>query len=148
MVDLGFLLITFFVFTAELGKPSVINLYMPHDGIPTPSAQSRSITILSAGDNKLFYYYGTEDEVKKNGLIYSSSYDEINGIGKIIRKREKQLEQSGIDKKELVVLIKSGSKSSYKNIVSILDEMTINGVTRYVIVKPDLFETKFLLEKK
>jgi biopolymer transport protein ExbD len=47
MVDLGFLLITFFVITAELSKPQAMNLYMPHDGRPTDAAESKSITFLN-----------------------------------------------------------------------------------------------------
>lgn len=148
MVDLGFLLITFFVFTAELSKPFVMNLYMPHDGKPMPAAQSRSITILIGGNSKLFYYFGTKEEARMNNLVYPVSYDEKSGIGKIIREKQQQLEQSGVEKKELVVLIKPGAGSSYKNVVDMLDEMTINGVTRYAIVKPDIEEIPYLAKNR
>jgi len=144
MVDLGFLLITFFVFTAELSKPTVTNLFMPHDGKPMPSFRSKSITILTGRDNKLFYYFGTLEEVISNNLILPISYDEKTGIGKIIRNKQQQLEQSGVGKKELVVLIKPGNESSYKNVVDVLDEMKINGVTRFAIVKPGDEEAQFL----
>ncbi|MFI5133594.1 MAG: ExbD/TolR family protein [Chitinophagales bacterium] len=149
MVDLGFLLITFFVFTAELSKPMITNLYMPHDGKePTLSAQSRSITILTSSDNKLFYYYGTEEDAAKNNLIYPTSFDEKSGIGKIIREKQAELDRRSIGKKELFVLIKPGSESSYKNVVDILDEMIINGVTRYAIVKPGLSDAEYLTRNR
>ncbi|MES1214789.1 MAG: biopolymer transporter ExbD [Bacteroidota bacterium] len=136
MVDLGFLLITFFVVTAKLSEPNAMNLYMPKDGPPTSASQSRSITFLLAGDNKLFYYYGTEEDAIKNDLIFPISYDEKNGVGKIIREKQLQLEKSGVSRSQLIVLIKPGKESTYKNSVDILDEMTINGVSRYAIVKP------------
>ncbi len=148
MVDLGFLLITFFVFTAELSKPRATRLYMPNDDGKTLTARSRSITILTGSNNKLFYYYGTEEEVAKDKNIYPSFYDEKTGIGKTIREKQGQLERSGIGKKELVVLIKPGSESSYKNIVDMLDEMMINGVTRYAIVKPGSWDAQYLVQNR
>ena len=144
MVDLGFLLITFFVVTAKLSEPTTMNLYMPTDGKPTPSFESRSITFLISGNNKLFYYYGTEEDAVKNDHIIPLSYDAKNGIRKIIAEKQMRLEQSGVNRNELVVLIKPGKESTYKNTVDILDEMTINVVTRYAIVKPGAGDLQFL----
>ncbi|TMI89685.1 MAG: biopolymer transporter ExbD, partial [Bacteroidetes bacterium] len=62
MVDLGFILITFFVFTAEISKPTAMNLNMPTDGPPMPTGDSRTITFLMSGNNKLFYYPGKEED--------------------------------------------------------------------------------------
>lgn len=49
-------------------------------------------------------------------------------------------------KKDLVVLIKPGPTSSYKNVINALDEMLINGVTRYMIVDPEKEEKSYLSE--
>ncbi len=144
MVDLGFLLITFFVVTAKLTEPTTMNLNMPADGIPTPSYESRSITFLISGNNKLFYYYGTEEDAVKNSLILPISYDAKYGIRKIIGEKQMKLEQSGVNRNELVVLIKPDKESTYKNTVDILDEMTISTVTRYAIVKPGTGDLQFL----
>ena len=94
MVDLGFLLITFFVVTAKLTEPTTMNLNMPADGIPMPSYESRSITFLISGNNKLFYYYGTEEDAVKNNQILPLSYDAKNGVRKIIREKQIKLEQT------------------------------------------------------
>src|SRR5262245_17175055 len=74
MVDLGFLLITFFVFTTEISKPATTQLNMPHDGPPLPIPESKSLTILLNGSNKIFYYYGSEFGAK-NQQMYQTSYD-------------------------------------------------------------------------
>jgi biopolymer transport protein ExbD len=144
MVDLGFLLIAFFIFTTEISKPAVTNLYMPMEGDSTNISQSLSLTILSGSNDEVFYYYGTWEEAVKNKRIYQTSYNEIDGLGKIIRQKQYELQKQKIDKNRLVVLIKPGKRSSYKNMVGVLDEMLINAVTRYVIVDPEKEEAIFL----
>ena len=144
MVDLGFLLIAFFIFTTEISKPAAINLYMPHKGDSTNIPDSKSLTILLSNNNKVFYYYGTEAKAIKNKQIYQASFNEIDGLGNIIRQRQIELEKRKIDRKELIVLIKPGKQSSYKNVVNTLDEMLINGVTRYAIADLEAEEEIFL----
>jgi biopolymer transport protein ExbD len=139
MVDLGFLLITFFVFTAEITKPKAMHLYMPHDGPPTPTQESKTMTILLGDNNKLYYYTGKEEN-----RIHETSYDEKTGIGKIIREKQFGLEQNKMEKNELMIVIKAGNNSSYKNSVDILDEMIINNVTRYAITKLSEQERSYL----
>jgi biopolymer transport protein ExbD len=144
MVDLGFLLITFFVFTAALTTPMTINLYMPYDGLSTTVAQSHSITFISSGDNALYYYFGTEEDAIRNQQILPVSFSENSGVGKIIRQKQMELQQSGVDKRQLIVLIKPDNHASYKNVIDLLDEMTINGVTRYALLMPEKSELQFL----
>jgi len=80
MVDLGFLLISFFIFTTQINKPTAMNLNMPIDGPPIPAAVSKTITFLMSGNNKLFYYAGKGEDAIKNNLISLITYDEKNGI--------------------------------------------------------------------
>jgi len=137
MVDLGFLLISFFIFTTEISKPAITNLYMPKDGDSTKIADSKSLTILLSNNDHVSYYNGDMKAAIKNNQVFQTSYDEINGIGNIIRQRQNELNRRKIDKKSLVVLIKPGRESSYKNVINALDEMLINGVPRYVITDPE-----------
>lgn len=144
MVDLGFLLITFFIFTTEISKPGSTSLYMPHKGDSTNLPASKSLTILLSNDDKVFYYYGTEEGAIKNKQIYPATFNEINGVGNIIRQAQIELEKRKIDRKELIVLIKPGKQCSYKNVVAALDEMLINNVTRYAIIDQETEEEYFL----
>jgi hypothetical protein len=82
----------------------------------------------------------------KNNKVFQTSYDEINGIGNMIRQRQNELKKRKVDKKDLVVLIKPGRSSSYKNVINALDEMLINGVSRYMITDLEN-EEMILLEK-
>jgi len=93
MVDLGFLLISFFVITTELSRPKAMNLYMPCDGPPTASAASKTITFLTGAGNKLFYYYGEEKDAGKKNPVVQTSWDEKNGAGKIIGQKQLQLDK-------------------------------------------------------
>lgn len=57
MVDLGFLLITFFIFTTRLSQPMTINLVMPANGdIPA----SKTVKLVLEAENRVFYYPGAE----------------------------------------------------------------------------------------
>jgi biopolymer transport protein ExbD len=97
MVDLGFLLITFFVFTAELTRPKAMDIKVPHDGEAMPVAESKTITILIGGSNKVFYYYGKTEKAIVENNIMASAYDERTGIGKAIREKQAELLGRGID---------------------------------------------------
>ncbi|HMK27239.1 MAG TPA: biopolymer transporter ExbD [Chitinophagaceae bacterium] len=148
MVDLGFLLISFFVITTELSRPKAMNLIMPYDGPSTPSAASKTITFLTGADNKLFYYYGEEKEAGIKNPVVQISWDEKNGVGKIIGEKQLQLDSVKGGRNEMVVIIKPGKETTYKNVVDILDEMTIHAVTRYAVVKPRDKETLYLERNK
>ena len=73
MVDLGFLLISFFIFTTQMNKPVVTSLNMPHDGPPSTLGMSNALTVL-LGDNHSIYYYEGE---MKTALSDGRSYDQI-----------------------------------------------------------------------
>ena len=94
MVDLGFLLISFFIFTTEISRPAITNLYMPKDGDPTKIPASKSITILLSNNDAVSFYSGDMSEAIKNNQVFQTSYDELNGIGSIIRQRQNEKERS------------------------------------------------------
>jgi len=144
MVDLGFLLISFFVITTELSRPKAMNLYMPHDGPPTASAESKTITFLTGAGNTLFYYYGEEKDAGIKNPVIQTLWDENKGVGKIIGEKQLQLDHIKGGRDEMVVIIKPGKESTYKNVVDILDEMTIHGVKRYALVKPGTKDAQYL----
>jgi biopolymer transport protein ExbD len=140
MVDLGFLLIAFFILTTQMSQPAVAKLYMPHDGAVTKVPESRSLTILIGDKSNLFFYFGTEEEAIRERKIFQTGYTE-NAIGNIIRKKKFSL---SLAKDSMIVLIKASKNSVYKNLVDILDEMIINNVKRYSIVDISKQEESFI----
>jgi len=141
MVDLGFLLITFFIFTTTIGEPAVTKLYMPADGDSTILNQDLSLTLVLTDNDSLYYYHGVLDEALKEKQINLSNYDLKTGIGNIIRKKQKHL---GERKKELMLLIKPLETSSYSNLMNALDEVLINDVKKYAIVEATEAERYFV----
>lgn len=128
MVDLGFLLITFFIFTTTMSQPTAMKLFLPKDA-DNPEDQNKAkesgvITLLLVKDNNVFYYEG---QLAPDGSNFkSSTFKEIRTV--LLDKKARTNE------KDLVVVLKPSSESTYKNVVDILDEMTINVLKRYALV--------------
>jgi biopolymer transport protein ExbD len=145
MVDLGFLLITFFIFTTTMSDKTTMRLYMPHDGDSSVLGESKVLTVLLGNNNKVYAFEGTFEDALKNNKIIATSYDESDGIGNQVREKQKQLLQLN-KKDDLVFLIKPTKQSTYKNVIDALDEATINGVKKYMIVDASSQENQFLKE--
>ena len=135
MVDLGFLLITFFIFTTTMTDKNVTRLIMPkEEGKPIDVPASKSMTVLLGSNNKVFVYEGLWDEAKNQNKISATDYNEYKGLGNLIRAKQKQLQSTAKENDGPIVLIKPLEHSSYQNVIDALDEMTINGITKYAIV--------------
>ncbi|MEO6610846.1 MAG: biopolymer transporter ExbD [Chitinophagaceae bacterium] len=147
MVDLGFLLISFFVITTELSKPTVMKLNLPTDGPPTPLGRSDALTLLLDKNNTIFFYYGDWKEAVSSGAITRIAYSGTNGLRNLIERRQKWLAVNSKSKEGrdgLMMIIKASAGASYKNLVDVLDEATISMVKKYTVVKISPEETEWL----
>jgi biopolymer transport protein ExbD len=145
LVDLGFLLITFFIFTSNLGSQAVMPLVMPADGPPTDAGASAALTVLLGRNNEVAAYNGFWEDAVAHKNIAHSNYHVTKGIGALIRQKQQQLAATGRPAKDLVLLVKPLPDASYKNVVDVLDEVTINGVSRYAIIAPTDAEASWML---
>lgn len=125
MVDLGFLLLTFFIFTTTMSAPTTMKMVLPNDSAdPTPIKESAALTILLGTANSVSYYEG---KLMPGGAnIKLSSLSKIRQV--IINKKSETVPT------DFVVVIKPATTSVYKNLVDIVDEMSINDVKRYALV--------------
>jgi biopolymer transport protein ExbD len=164
MVDLGFLLITFFIFTTTMSTPSTMDLYMPKDTNKdedqNKAKESGALTIILAKNNNVYFYEGklAPDASNFTSTNFAKIRDEIIKKRKEVIKNhvhdancEKIWAQNKGDKnscldRDFVVVIKPDPDATYKNTVDILDEMTINGVKRFAMV--DLFPQELELVQK
>jgi biopolymer transport protein ExbD len=133
MVDLGFLLITFFMLATTLSKPQTIDLNMPAKSDEKDQQvipESKALTLILGADDTLFYSVGSNYE--KLGFL---DFSQAANVEKIIYKRQKEVAAKYGDKDQLVILIKAMSSSKYRNLVNILDEMEITQTKRFSLLE-------------
>ena|ERR1700761_6228879 len=135
MVDLAFLLITFFIFTTTLQKPKAMDLTMPdkdeHDDTRLPVPESRTMTVLLGTKNKVEWYIGLPTKPLTAPTVEGFGK---NGIRKTLLEQGEQIKQKS-GGKEMIVLIKPSDKSTYADMVSIMDELNIVGNQQRAIVE-------------
>ena len=162
MVDMNMLLITFFMLCTSLSKPNTMEIAMPsNDKVKeeeqTKVKESRFITIWFDKDNKVYYCEGIPD-YKNWESIKESSYD-ADGIRALILNRnkdviarikelkerkangeitdeeyEEQAKEIRKDKNAPVVTVKGADDAIYKNMIDVLDQLTIGNVATYALV--------------
>ncbi|RZK60357.1 MAG: biopolymer transporter ExbD [Pedobacter sp.] len=138
MVDLAFLLITFFMLTTSLSKMKAVDIAKP---VPVPIlepwAASRTMTILLGKENKVVYYMGEA----KDAVMTVASLATIKAqiiANKLMVQNIHQIEKE----KRMLIIIKPTATSVYKNFVDIIDEMNINGIESYAI------DDKYILDQE
>lgn len=155
MVDLGFLLITFFMFTTTLSKPKTMEINMPYkdekveEKDQTKIKNSVALTVLLSQDHRIYYYEGLADDPATPPEVKVTYFRPKDGIRDIIidkKKRVDELKQQGAltAKDQMTVLIKPDANSTYDDLVSILDEMSINDVRVYAIVDITPVDKEFI----
>ena len=160
MCDLGFLLITFFIFTTTMQTPTTMDLNMPKDTEKKEQQnevkQSGALTIMLGKGDQVYYYEGQLEVVAGKNNFEQTTFKGIRDI--IINKRKdvisrhvhddncKEIQDKAKAKedpdwqkacldRDFVVIIKPDQDATYKNTVDILDEMTINNVKRFAMIK-------------
>ena len=137
MVDLGFLLITFFIFTTTMSQPTAMRLFLPKD-VDKPDEQNKlkesaALTVMPSAQDMVYYYEGLDPS-----KIQVSTFKK-NAIRDIILDKKRRT-----DPKDFMVIIKPTKDATYKNAVDILDEMKIDDVKRYALVGISPDEYKFV----
>jgi biopolymer transport protein ExbD len=139
MVDLGFLLITFFVFTTTMSKPTAMSMNEPKDD---PDNQlkvknSGAMTILLGKGDQLYYYYGELLPETISEQFKSTSYKEIR---QLITDKKKATPIG-----DLMYIIKADKESKFKNAIDILDEMSISAVPPGHYAEVDITDLESML---
>ena len=134
MVDLAFLLLTFFMLTTTFAKPNVMQLTMPvKSPVLTPIKESDAMTVILGAGHRVYYYLGL-NEPKDSSVpvptLHTTNFGP-QGIRRALlaERAARRLKQS----RPLFILIKSGPQAKYGDMVDMLDEMNITGQTKYAL---------------
>ncbi len=122
MVDLAFLLLTFFILTTTLNKLNVMEIVMPEKSEDTtPIPEKRVLTLLLGEGNKIYWRQGISVP-KVESVNFSHE-----GIHNLLTAKNAEVDR-------ILVLVKATNKSKYKNLVDIVDELAVAKIERYCIV--------------
>lgn len=127
MVDLGFLLITFFVFTTTMAKATAMEIKTPYDA-PRADAvcNSCALTVLLDKNDALYYYAGAFETAGVKRADFKT-------IRNIIEQHKNTLKSLRGSDSSFSLIIKASDSASFRNFVDITDEVTINAVKKYYI---------------
>jgi biopolymer transport protein ExbD len=153
MVSVSFLLIIFFMVNTELARSQAMDLGLPdynseddYYGGCYLMDHRRQMTLLLDDNDKIIGYRGILEVPDEKPKVFTYGK---NGIRTKLMSFSKQIpEMTGSKDKGAIVIIKPSKKSSYGNLVDILDEMAITGISTYVIVNDYTPEEMKLLASK
>ncbi len=158
MVDLAFLLLTFFMLTATFNKPKTLEITFPKESteVPTKIPDELATTFLvGEKTDEVYYYQGKFSDTTKLQQLDLGK----NGIRKFLLTRNKKIDEQIKDlearfKKDEIadstfsrlrgaaknakdapfVIVKTCKISKYKTVIDIIDELNICNVGKYAVV--------------
>lgn len=122
MVDLAFLLITFFMLTTSLSKPIAMDIAKPDqedNEVRNELRASQTMTILLGAKDKVAWYMGEA----KDAQPVIESFAEVRRS--LLKNKEAVKKNTG---RQLVVVVKPTDGATYKNFVDIMDELNIAAI--------------------
>ncbi len=115
MVDVAFLLLTFFMLTTTMSKPQTMEINLPPDkDAKVELAESNLLTVRVSESFVLYWNVGTEKPEKI----------EFAKLRNFLKERNQA-------NPKLVTLIKIDKKAKYTNMVDIIDELNVADITRF-----------------
>ena len=137
MVDLAFLLLTFFMMATTFSKPQAMELIIPAKAEPTDEEkeqvlpESKVVSIVLSETDSAYIYRGLTDP-------------EINRIAFDIAELRALMEAYKSQEPEVMILIKAMDEAKYSHIVDILDELNQMEMTRYVLMDAEETDLQLL----
>ena len=142
MVDLGFLLITFFVFTTSMTSPKIVGLNEPVDTVPPDDIICNScvLTIFLEKNNTIRYYEGMPENAPRVGQTSFA----VKGIREVLLNKIEKVRTATGNADKFVLIVKPGVESTMQNFVNIMDEIAINSIRHYYIAEISVADKRLL----
>ncbi|MCI4668113.1 MAG: biopolymer transporter ExbD [Bacteroidia bacterium] len=122
MVDVAFLLLTFFVLSASLHAIKSIKMTYPpkcEDCMSLQVDEDKMLTLILDKDSKFYHFEG----MAENGILKSDF--STKGIRSLLQKHQR--------KEDPIVVLKATKEAKYGKLIDIIDELIITGHKKYVI---------------
>lgn len=127
MVDVAFLLLTFFMLTTTYSRPQAMEINIPPGDSKVEVAASNLMTLRVIGDGSIYWNIGT-DAPKK---VEWKDFREL-------------VVQDNKANTRLITLIKVDRKAKYQDMVNVIDELNVDNVTRFSLAPMTDDDTKAL----
>lgn len=163
MVDLAFLLLTFFILTTTMYKPSTLQLTfpVPQDEVQKPELQkvNNALTVFLTKNDQILYYKDAfepgvtqlqrTDFSKVTNLLIENNRSTFEQVQELRRRyNANEIDQLAFDTlknnlekrpEALFVIIKPDEHAKYRNMIDIVDEMDVSGIGKFAVqdtIKP------------
>ncbi len=114
MVDVAFLLLTFFMLTTAFNRPQAMEINLPPGDTKVEIAASNLMTLLVVPDGSIYWEIGTQPPKPVAWKDFRKLIIDENKANP-----------------RLVTLIKVDRKAKYQDMINILDELNLDNVTRF-----------------
>jgi biopolymer transport protein ExbD len=125
MVDVAFLLLTFFMLTTTFSKPNTMEINVPPESMEVKVAESNVLTLRIVRNDSL--YWGMASDMPKAIDMYDKSDKGVllsNALKTVLGQKSAQNDK-------LVVVIKLDKKARYRNLVDLIDELNLMKIDRF-----------------
>lgn len=126
MVDVAFLLLTFFMLTTTFSKSNTMEINMPPETGEVRIAEQNVMTVRIAGDGMAYCSLG--EEVPRRIALYEPSDSRRMVLSGELRSLLR--EQTAANRK-MVIVVKISEKAKYKNLVDLIDELNLMKIDRF-----------------
>jgi biopolymer transport protein ExbD len=118
LVDVAFLLLTFFMFTTSMSRPQTMEINLPpNKDIKVETAESNTLSVAVSDKGQLYWRIGIESFKKVD----------LDELRRILREQSQQ-------KPKLVTLLKIDRLAKYDTMVNLIDELNLANITRFSLV--------------
>ncbi len=168
MVDLAFLLLTFFILTTTMYKPSTLKLTYPvppEEDQPPPPKVNNALTMFLTKKDQILYYVGgwkPETQLTRTNftdvrkLLVEMNLPSVTRINEYTKQyNEGKIGEKALDSLKnlshkmddaLYVIIKPDPDAKFRNVIDMVDEMDISGVGKFGVQDAIRPEEMALLE--
>lgn len=142
MVDVAFLLLTFFMLTTTFSKPNTMEINVPPENMEVKVAESNILTVRIVQNDSL--YWTMASDVPKAIAMYDKS-DKGMLLGNALKT---VLQEKSSQNDKIVVVIKLDKKAKYRNLVDLIDELNLMKIDRFSLADFTEDDAKEILKAK